>query len=156
MEVVSPCDSAALRENDRRLTFHDLPGEIRNRIYHLALISFEPLRLRSSVAESGIRYLRYASSKEMNEVNFMQSVRASHYSFSVQARLIILDWKNGIDDLDRLPGYLHKVSKQRVQDHFAFGLLRSCRMIRREALRIFYGQNTWTDIGYEVLWRLED
>ena len=141
--------------SDRKLTFFDFPGEIRNQIYHLALVSSEPLALKPEIVFYGTtRYARHASPQEMEHAKYDKAALDPPVRFSEHVRLVMLDWKNGNHDIDRLPSFLHALSRIHIRHALACSLLRSSRALRSETLEIFYTQNTWVRVAYEGTFEL--
>lgn len=126
----------------RTMSFLELPAEIRNQIYDLALIKDAPMNLcplfTTSVNNSIMRevvsvlseYEDFRTSKVTRDIERReQSFKPSGSSFRLQKDLLY------------------------VRKQLAPGLLQTCRQIHSEAAGVFYSGNTWQFL-YDEDWHL--
>lgn len=111
--------------------FLNLPGEIRQKIYNLALISHFPIDL----------WPRDLIPKSATDDDPVLTTRIAKY----HAKREQAAWSN------TEPAFRHQTGLVFVRKHLSLALLSTCRQIQREAGEIFYAENTFRFSG-DVHW----
>ncbi|KAF2481863.1 hypothetical protein BDY17DRAFT_311499 [Neohortaea acidophila] len=131
--------SVIIKADHTKTGFSDLPGEVRNRIYRLALSLTDRGPIPGSEDFEHCRYTRNDGDEEI--MNTTNATFSDRYTRTQSDEESFRAEDSHFPPVSPIPFPL--ASDPTVYQDLALGLLRTCKAIHRETIGIFYHENTF-------------